>query len=381
MKIAIITPFAYPEQGACAYRVYSFYKFFTDNYNKVTIYAPYRSGVVSTEYIFRYKSILELFLNILKSDFDIIIGTSPPMTHSFFAMIAAKISGKKFILDLRDIWTYSINKLKLYNFWSKPFIYSIIENICYFFSDLVFVVTPGMVKFLEKKVHKEKLKLIMNGTDIHLFVPSKKNRTLVRKQHGLSENDIVIAYAGSFSDWKVEKLILVVSSLLRKNKNIFLFFIISINSNSNKFEKLKQIVAKENINNKVFMIDLSGLNFFDATIKVSKYLSAADLAISCNPADFYFSIQVKNYDYLSMNLPILTKGPKRGDLKDIFDNYEIGIYCTSWSCFKKEFKKIITNIKDFKERFKENRKVAKKFFLRKFSNIRALKEMEKLLNH
>ena len=114
MNIAIISPYAYPEIGACVLRVSSLQEFLLKKNSTVVIFVPKRDGIESVGNVIRYANAWELFFTLLKSPPDVVIGTSPPMTHSFFALLAAKIRRKPFILDARDPWMYMSKNKGIY---------------------------------------------------------------------------------------------------------------------------------------------------------------------------------------------------------------------------------------------------------------------------
>ncbi len=382
MKIVIVSPFAPPEQGACSYRVHSYIDFLKKNGHAVQVLSPERNNVKGQGSIRRYNGITDLMSLVFHGKYDIVLGTSPPLTHSFFALLAAKFSGKKFVLEARDLWTYALKKLGTYNKFSpKLFVYSIFELISYRFSDKLFGVTPGLVKVWNKSLPaNKKAVLILNGTDTSLFKPSETERKIARCKLGINKKAVLGAYAGSFSDWELDTLLMKLVPMFKSRKNFFFLLVISTASCPEKFAKIKQILGENGIEKKVFVADLAGLAFDRATKKISRYLSAADFAVSCTPKGFDFYLQVKNYDYMAMNLPIIALGPKQGDLKQIFKQHKIGYYCGGWNELKEKIGFAADNIESMKKRFPKNRVVAENYFLRDRSNAKALKEFESLVS-
>ena len=154
MKIAINAPFSDPIKGAVVIRINSWREHFERNGCTVDILTPYkhRTHNDAQKRIIRYKNEIDLIAVIIKNKYDVIIGTSPPMTHSFVSMIVSKLTGKMFILDVRDIWTNSLKQLKQKSTRSIKFnIYSLIEKLCYKFSDKIFIVESFMSDIIVKK--------------------------------------------------------------------------------------------------------------------------------------------------------------------------------------------------------------------------------------
>ena len=114
MKIAIVTPYTDPEKGACSVRVDSFKEVFEREGHKVTIFAPTRVGVEKeSRKVVRFGGVGTLVKELNRTDFDVVIGTSPPLFHSFVALVVCRFRGTPFVLDMRDLWTFSLAELGL----------------------------------------------------------------------------------------------------------------------------------------------------------------------------------------------------------------------------------------------------------------------------
>jgi len=373
-KIAIISPYAPPEKGAVVLRLESFRKFFEQKGFEVEILSPERKGVPSANGIIRYRNLYGLFRAIKNGKPDLVIGTSPPMTDSFFAMLLAKITGKPFVLDIRDPWTESIVGLGIYKKNSfKIKVYRAIERISYRFADRIFVVTGHIKESMQNKgVKKEKLVLVENGTEKEIFRFSEKEREKMRKQLGL--NGVTGIYAGSFASRELDEMLLSVAPLIRKT-GMKLMLVIPYSEEKEGYLNMKRIIKKENLEKNIIFADSSqkGIPFNE----LYKYFSAADFGIVTLNNSLEYCIPVKTYDYVSCGLKVIAKGPENGALRDIFQEKDLGIYSDNWKDFGNSAEKIV-KMKNIRGK---TSKISEADFGRNLQNEKAFMEIKKLLKN
>jgi hypothetical protein len=340
MKVCIVTPFADPEKGACVVRVNSFKEFFESRNVEVTVVAPKRKGIAGKN---RYFSIKELFFRILKGKFDFVIGTSPPLPHNFFALLATKFSNAKFVLDAKDdgyFFENSKKEKKSLNFK----IYSFLRTLTYKFSDLSIYLTKEDL-LLEKKRYDLKEQLLIPNGGVQEVSFDSKSRARIRKKAEFEKKDCVGCYLGSIGDEDIGGL------LKNSEGNKFLFVVSVSNDEFGKKERklLKDLVKQYSPKSKIFEnIPLS---------EVGKHISAADYGILPWNNFMPTSIPVKLFDYVSVGLPVITKGYKNTAIERFHKENDIGFFTTSWNDFFKKVKivkrkKINKNLK--KQFLREN---------------------------
>ncbi len=357
MKIAIVSPFARPELGANVLRVNSLESFLLEKGNEVSIFSPKREKIPEVKGVIRYSSEFDIFSKIFFSDFDVVFYTSPPLTHGFFSGFAARLSGKKFFLDLRDPWPNVYSKLGIYKKSLKLFFYEIIEKLTYFLSLKIFVVTDGIGEHVSKKGFGKKVVLALNGTTPSLFSFDSKKRNILLDKYSL-KNKKVFIYSGAFSGWEVDSLIKIFKKF---PEDYFLFLLIPrIKFHSSEFDKLVSL-TKEKIRNKVEVIDISTMPFEN----LKDYFSVSDIGISTVPSFMNYCIVVKTYDYCASGLYCLAKGPSQGSLRNLFLNNPIGSYFSDWKSFSK-FRVLPTDISQ--EARKKRIRIAKEKFDRNLTN-------------
>jgi len=336
---------------------------------KVTTFAPKRENTKSEAGVYRYNSLKELFGKVRKGNYDVVFGTSPPMLHSFVALIASKISSKKFIMDLRDPWVYSIRSIGVYkNQRIKLFIYSLIEKFSYLLSNNITVATKRTGEIVSKSAwNKPSIVLAPNGADPKIFSFSKTLRNKTRRELGLKNSDIVAVYSGSFSDWEVDKLLKAMSHSLNSVPKFKLIMRISSSGGfSEDKNKLLDTINKLGISKSTKIIDYGSTNTSNHSETI-KYFSAADFGVSSLTQGLDYSIPVKNYVYLSCNLPIIAKGPK-GPLSTMFKESNIGVISSGWGSFEKSIKSVVKNFSSFKKKYSNVRTITEKKYSREKTN-------------
>ncbi|MBS3061355.1 MAG: glycosyltransferase [Candidatus Diapherotrites archaeon] len=349
MHICLVAPFADPELGACVLRMNAYQRFLTSHGHTVTVLAPKRPGIESNEKTRRYSHISELFSIIRREKFDLILGTSPPMVHSFVALLAAKLSAKPFVLDLRDPWTYAAQQLKVYKPYDPKFLlYQFIEKVSYHLSDRIFVVTPVIQSHVlsDANVSPEKIALIENGTSVQLFQFDPTLREKIRENLKIPKKAVLAIYSGSFVDWDVDQLIESVSFQLA-DPDFFLLFLIPFTQKQElEVEKLRKICAEKKISPHVLFVNASKIPFEG----LSGYFSAADLGFVTVPHQLDYCIPVKTYDYTACGLTPVAKGPSLGALATLFSENNLPFYTTTWEDFAAQVKTARRHAFDSKKR-------------------------------
>ncbi|MEM3503917.1 MAG: glycosyltransferase family 4 protein, partial [Nitrososphaeria archaeon] len=126
---------------------------------------------------------LSSFIEALKvHDFEIVIGTSPPLFQAVTAFAIARIKRKKFVFEVRDLWVDFARELGIIRNGFIFFLLKKVEYLLYRNSDLVIVNSPGFLSYVPQSIPREKVILIPNGVSTSDFDgATEKNMELVYK--------------------------------------------------------------------------------------------------------------------------------------------------------------------------------------------------------
>ena len=103
---------------------------------------------------------------------DVVICSSPPLEIAVAGWVVSRIKRAKFVFEVRDLWPDDAIQLGIVknSILSRALVW--FEKFIYRQADLIVPVSNGFVKhILSSGVKKEKIKVILNGTDINLFHP------------------------------------------------------------------------------------------------------------------------------------------------------------------------------------------------------------------
>ena len=114
--------------------------------HEVDILAPQRDNTPTTKKVIRYNSIRRL---LISGKYDVIKGESPPITHTFFAFLTSKIMRTPFIIDTKDIFSFTMSKIGSAS-RRKMIMYRLMERIVYRNADQRWFVTEADKKMVTK---------------------------------------------------------------------------------------------------------------------------------------------------------------------------------------------------------------------------------------
>ncbi|MCR4368374.1 MAG: hypothetical protein NUV67_00535, partial [archaeon] len=293
-------------------RAESFKETFESNSAQVTVFSPERSVGEKISGYKRYAGTIAAFNFARSKKFDLVIGTSPPMTHSFFALLGAKIGGAKFVLDIRDPWTDAAIGLGNYSaFNPKIWAYKAIEFFSYNLADRIFVVTKELGEIVAKKTfNRKKITLIENGSFWERFRFREDDRILARKLLKIPLGAKTAIYSGSFAKKGVVEMLKALSPHIRA-KGFYVILLVPFDGSS-EFSEIKKTISECNLSDSVRMVDLS---LFRSDFEVARFFAAADLGLNPLPdAMAKYCIPAKTYDYLSSGLLVAGFGNVKGAL-------------------------------------------------------------------
>lgn len=349
MNILYIVQYFYPETNAAANRTLSHAKCLSKHHNiqvltglpnhpKAKLFDGYKSKFFqkrtvenipvfySYEYIpknlasfkqriFNYfTASCSIFINYFRiKNKDLIIASSPPLTILVTAYILAKLTKKKLIIEIRDVWPQAI--LKTTNTFLK--ILEFFENKAYKYATKVVINSPGLKTELlkHKKIDENKIIYIPNGINIQEF-----NNKLSKASIDTSfmENKFIITFSGLIGFAQNMDVLVNLAKQVEKYPEILILII----GTGPKYVDLQE--KTKNIHN----IKLLGYIQQEDLYKV---LTKSDILLISlkNDKNYTKNIPSKIYDYLASKKPIVVNIP--GSCQEIIAKYNCGLYNTEFN--------------------------------------------------
>jgi len=127
---------------------------------------------------------------------DVVIATSPQIFCGYAGVWYKRLRRVPLVMEIRDIWPESMfavgARVPKIGIWGLE----LIEKAMYRKCDRLVTVGQGYYdRLVEKGVPKEKMSIVMNGTDLAVYSPREKNAELLKK-YGL-DGKFVVSYIGT----------------------------------------------------------------------------------------------------------------------------------------------------------------------------------------
>ncbi|MBL1213611.1 MAG: glycosyltransferase family 4 protein [Ignavibacteriae bacterium] len=410
MKVLLYSHFYYPEVGAASTRMQYFVKSLKaaghdvkvvtplPNYPSNKTYAGFENinrpitkdevtylPIYSSENHSIYKrlySYINYFFVSLKFVLfnnykpDLIISSSPPLFTPFAAMIAAKVKGAKFILDVRDIWPDIGIELGLLN--KKIYIWGLrlIEKMIMKGASFITVTAEAdKENLVSKKVDEKKIFVLYNGADTKLFKASyNSTRDKIKNSFNLPDNKQIVLFVGSFNDGMndIRNLGKALANFDTKSNNCHFVF------------------AGDGSNRKEFFSELNGSTDYTylgllELDELSKLLSVADLNLvprKMNKKNIGGNIPVKCFESWASEIPVLISAEKNSEIAKIFEQCNAGILIepNDAESFRSSLEKILKE-NNLKEMGRRGRELVEKYYDRNKQSDKLTEIISKLNNH
>lgn len=244
---------------------------------------------------------------------DIIVATSPQFFTTFSGFALSKIKRVPWIFELRDLWPESI---KTVGAMKSNFALRMLEKIeLFLYRDAAQVValTEAFKSNLKSRgIPEGKIKVITNGSNLELFTPIGKDKSLMRKL-GL-DGKFVIGYIGTHG--MAHSLEFIVNALekIQNGKIVFLF----IGDGARK-KDVVNITSQKRLANVIFLDPIP-------KEQVPSYMSLMDVALVplLRSETFKTVIPSKIFEAAAMHKPILLGVD--GQAREIVEKYGAGLY-------------------------------------------------------
>ncbi len=373
MKICFVTPFADPEKGASIVRVNSYRQYFESHGQTVTVLSPSRPGVAPNERVIRYRGVWGLVKKVWSTDFDVLMGTSPPIPHVFFSLLVCKLKGKPVVLDSKDIFSHTALRLGVFKknsfkFWA----YRVLENLTHQWADQILVLDLRLGRWLSKNygIPSKKIRLAANGVDPHLVRRDEKEGKKIRQELKVPPNVPLLIYLGGLFDEQYLGFLENAAPILNRHNAHVLFVIACQDSESsrNEIQKIRGIVKQQKMENRFFLVQ--NIEHRD----VYRYLSAADIGLDFWSHLQHFAVPVKIMEYMACGLPVLVKTPEENEsFREFFEQYDVGLSSGDWTGFNQNLSIALEKPRAFAQKGANSINIVKSEFTREITNKSVLK--------
>lgn len=372
MKIIFVTPYADPEKGAAIVRVNSYRDYFTAAGHTVTILAPARKGIEPQENIIRYNGAKDLLKRLGKEDFDILVGTSPPIQHVFVATLFCKLRGIPVVLDSKDIFSHTAPKVGLIKEGSpKHRVYNILERVTHHLVDKILVLDADLGDWIHENYHipRNKILVAANGVDTDTIYKDPQAGKAIRKKLKIPATTPVIIYLGGLGDERYIDFLTHTANTIKKRKAVVLF-VIAFDGSPHAIRHMEQI---DETVKKLDMQDSFRVVKNIPHADVYQYLSAADIGVDFWGNLVFLAVTVKILEYLACGLPVIVKTPSRNKTYErFFTNPIVGHGSSEWGDYTKHLDETLSHIKQSRKIAQERTNMIKKFHTRKATNTLVL---------
>lgn len=262
---------------------------------------------------------IECFWKAATVPADFIFTGSGPPTQGVVVGLAKKVSGKKVIYNLQDIFPDSLVTSGICG--ENSFLMKIghaMENFTYRNADHIITITDDMkANIMKKGVPEDKISVVRNWIDTDKVKHISREDNLLFDELKLPRDGFYVVYAGNLGKVQGVDVILKTASLMKNNRDIkFVIF-----GNGSEEKNLKKIVNDKHLDN-VLMLPLQPIE------RASEVYSMADISIiSCTPGTGGSGMPSKTWTIMAAGIPIIASFDMPSEMERTIEEAECG-FCT-----------------------------------------------------
>lgn len=364
-KILLIVDNFTPDLGAASFRFESIVRNLLKKNIKVSVLCSYPNRInlenfkelnlenlevfrinnnsLETNIISRGITYLKFMLNSLilgiklGKESDLIIASSPQMLVGVTGALIKLITGKKFILDIRDLWPDIVVDMKVMSKWNPIYLgLKILEGFMYCQADKIVYNSPGFEYYLNNKIKNKEKVLITNGIDNYILEYFRKNNNLQDKEKNKVKYKIL--YAGNLGI--AQDIIILTQLALKYNTELEILLLGKGSQERQIFEEIK----KQNINNIKIISSIPRERLLEEYLKTDMlFLQLKDIEM------FKKTIPSKIFEYMASGKPIIygLEGIGRKILHDEF-HQEYYFKCNDLESLCLTYEKLKEDLKENK---------------------------------
>ncbi|MCH8556535.1 MAG: glycosyltransferase family 4 protein [Balneolia bacterium] len=271
--------------------------------NRVWVFPTARKNRLDQLLLFGSFFITGLFFAIRNiKEYDIIYASSPPLSSALIGAFLSRLTGIKWIFEVRDLWPDSL--LGTAGGSSASLLYKLLkhtENRLYKSADLTIAVTDAAAETIQSNQPLADVRVVHNGVDPESFIPAEPDAEN-------STDTFRVGYIGSIGVIHDFEPVVRAAKLCEDDSRIQ-FIIVGDGSRADELEELVRYYKPLNL-------QWIGLKPYSEIPDIMKTFHIGLNPIR-NAKPFETIINVKFYEYLSCQVPVISLG--RGTIKMIGD--------------------------------------------------------------
>lgn len=236
----------------------------------------------------------------LRERYDLVFATSTPLTAGIPGICARWVRGKPFVFEVRDLWPELPREMGVIRNPLVLLAMSLLEWLCYHSAHRLIGLAPGIVEgIIRRGVRPERVALIPNGCDLHIFASSTQPWRPVQVP-----NDALMAvYAGTHGIANGLNAVLDAAAELKRRGRDDICLVL-VGEGMLK-PALQARAEREKLHNVIFLDPVE-------KTRLAGLLAGADLGLQilANVPAFYNGTSPnKFFDYIAAGLPVLINYP------------------------------------------------------------------------
>ena len=259
---------------------------------RAPVYAAHHKSFIHRMLAFLSFMWSSFWLGLRVKNVDVVWGTSPPIFQGVTAWALARLKGRQFLFEVRDLWpqfAVAVGVLR------NPLLIGAsewLERSLYRGADVVMVNSPAFLSHVQARGAK-RVELVPNGADPAMFDPSRAG-TAFRHAHGLGDGFVAL-YAGAHGMSNDLDVVLDAAALLA-GRHVRVALI----GDGKEKPALERRAAALGLSNVIFLPPLPKSGMPEA-------LAAADACIAIlKPLDEYKTTYPnKVFDYMAAGRPVV----------------------------------------------------------------------------
>ena len=273
-----------------------------------------------------------LWAGVRTKKVDVLWGTSPPIFQAWTAWLLARLKGKRWLLEVRDLWPEFAIQVGALRNRGLIRLSEWLEGFLYRHADQIVVNSPGFVEHVQDiRVGSKEVRIVPNGVDLFgdrrggavtnknspsAVKDARSPEALLRETYGL-DGKFIALYAGAHGMANDLSQILNAAAALKQDPRIA---IVMVGDGPEKIA-LQERARAERLNNLIFLPPVE-----KASIPV--LIAEADCGIAVLKAIPMFATTYPNkvFDYMAGELPIVLAID--GAIRHVVEAAEAGLYVT-----------------------------------------------------